>query len=148
MAFAPNIEHIEFETADDWAFSSGLETHQVNVLAAPLLVQIEELMRYASGRSENRYYPKLDVELYPFSTRPQTAFPDTSDKIALFSFFKTNKPLRVKDCTLERYDTGGIASARALLLSLKLRVTGVSESLDKDAAKESFTLTLESISPL
>lgn len=148
MAFANNIEHIEFETADDFTFTSGLQTHKVNILTAPLLFQIEELMRYASGRAENRYYPKLDIELYPFSTRPQAAFPDTSDKIGLINFLKTNKALRIKDCTLERYETGGIASARALLLSLKLRVTGASESLDKDKAEESFTLTVESINPV
>ncbi len=148
MAFATNIEHIEFETADTWDFAAGLQTLKVNVLAAPLTTQVEELLKLASGRRINTYTVKLDVECYPFSVRPQTNFPDTSDKLALYSFLKANKPLRIKECTLERYESTGVTGAKAFLESLKLSVTGVSESLDKERGEESFTITLESIRPL
>jgi hypothetical protein len=144
MAFATNVEHIEFETADDWTFSSGLATHKVNALTAPLGVQLEELMTYASGVKENEYKITLELELYPFLVSPSVSYPDTSDKIALLMFLKTNKPLRIKECTLERYDTGGIAEAKALLESLHLTVTGISTALDKEKAWETMTLTLES----
>jgi hypothetical protein len=148
MAFATNVEHIEFESADDWTFSSGLATHKVNVLAVPLGVQIEELMKYASGLRENEYTVTLEVELFPFLVSPSTSYPDTSDKIALLTFLKTNKPLRIKECTLERYETGGITDAKTLLESLHLTVTGVSTALDKEQALETMSLTLEATEAL
>jgi hypothetical protein len=148
MAFATNVCYIEFETANDWTFSSGLATHNVNVLTAPLEIELEELLKYASGRRENTYTPVIPLKLYPFLVSPNAAYPNTDDKIALLLFLKTNKALRVKKCTLERYDTSGIASAKALLESLHFTVTSISSALSEEKGEEDMTLTLTSINPL
>ena len=140
---------ITLERADNNAFSANVATIVLNVIAVPVLPNVEEVLTDVDGHRKNTYSYNFEVEFFPFSTRNSTTDHDTSDVMALVQFLKTAKCLRIKSIsTLARYGGSGIPSVKTMIENRAVRVVDISASLDKKAALETISLTLESAKPL
>jgi hypothetical protein len=136
---------LTFESARNSAFTENVETFSVNVIAIPITAALEERFTDVDGYRKNATRLTFEIELFEFSTTPKISGHDSGDKLAMIQFFDNARALRIKSVTqLTRYDGTAIPSIRAMIENRPIRITSISTALDKEAALESCTLSVES----
>jgi hypothetical protein len=140
-----SIPILTLEKANTWAFAAGLAEIQLNVLRIAPVPVMEELAQYVSGlRQHSRIY-EFQIKIFPYLTVKSTAYPDTSDRLALEAWLKDDKPMRVKSCTLGRYGTLAatqIAQVRSMLLNRNVTLARYEVSDEDGKTYERANLTL------
>ncbi len=144
-----SIYTVTLERADDWGFTTGLATLTFNCLAMPRKPVVENLVRYNKGGGRNKWTDEFPLEVYPFSTVLSASDQHSGDLDALIEFLQDDKPLRIKESTLPRYESGGteeIATRRAFVENCPVWVKGFEAGdVQKDDAEETCSLTLERV---
>lgn len=145
MPLNPILPIIRFESAHDSAYTQNVETLELNVIAVPIGASLEERYTSIDGYRRNATRLTFEIELDAFSTRARANGHDTSDMLAMIAFFSEARALRIVEITtLARYGNSGIAAVKSMIENRPIRITGISTSLDKEAALESCTLSAES----
>lgn len=140
---------VTLEKSDNWAFSAGLETITFNCLAMPRKPKMENLVRYNKGGGRNKWDDEFHLKVYPFSTLFSDTAQHSGDLDALIDFLCEDKPMRIKESTLPRYEAGNayeIPTRRAFTENCPVMVTSIEAGdLQEEDAEETCNLVLEKV---
>lgn len=140
---------VTLEKADNWTFSAGLETITFNCLAMSRKPVVENLVKYNKGGGRNKWTDEFHLEVYPFSTLFSATAQHSGDLDALIDFLTEDKPLRIKESTLPRYEAGNdyeIPTRRAFVENCPVWVKSFEAGdVQKDDAEETCNLVLERV---
>lgn len=142
----PTYYTITFKGADNATFSTGVVTKTLYVLSVePRPLQEGKEIKYLGGaiRGSRQFRTLIDVEFWPFSVQHVgTPVQTTEDLYSLRDLLEKNH-LRIESCTLPRWSDTTNFPSTAGRLPLRVELTDISISLDKEAAVQEATYTFK-----